>query len=558
MQTKNFYLISVFAGIIALSLLTACTKYLNPSPYFENYAAGVDTQTVRKVLLITIDGAVGSAVDSIMPPVIASLLPHSKYTWNGLSEANTQDAPTWASIATGVRGQKHLIQDSSFLAVTTSPSQAPPFYPTFFYRIHQNNPATQTISITSWAALNNNLLIDADTRITPSSDLGVRDSAISHLKKDNAAFYSVDFRDVLTAGKNNAFTAANTVYKQAILQTDTYIGQLLDSLKTRKNYVHEQWLVIITTNHGGLPGGGGYGGNSLQERDIFALFYSPTVAPLELHGTYFNSVDFYGTTTSIPVGVTASANDSAAGIYGLGSGASMTVEMKVKMNPTASGSYWFGNWNQVFGKSKWGIYRNRGTTMSAYITDSSGHGIQLDVANACIDNFWHSFIVVMTMNKVNHSCTIKAYMDGALSKTNNDVGSSGTMPADITPLNLGGTGYDFNITDIRIYNKALSDGDIANDAISASTSSGDVNYSNLIGYWPAQDGGGIFHNQIQGNPDFILTGPYQYNVSNNTLPLKASNADILVENVTIAPEIFYWLGIPVQSSWGLDGTLIVL
>ena len=64
---------------------------------------------------------------------------------------------------------------------------------------------------------------------------------------------------------------------------DEYIGQLLDAIKARPNYYYEDWLIVITSNHGGKADGT-YGGMSLEERNMFGIFYYEHLShPLEMN-----------------------------------------------------------------------------------------------------------------------------------------------------------------------------------------------------------------------------------------------------------------------------------
>ena len=109
---------SLSGGFFALFLLSmsACTKYDDPKPVFEEYGEDEVRQVRRKVLVVSIDGAIGTEVEKAMPATIAELTKQGKYTWNGISEAKANDATTWASMLTGVSAAKHMIEDESFRA----------------------------------------------------------------------------------------------------------------------------------------------------------------------------------------------------------------------------------------------------------------------------------------------------------------------------------------------------------------------------------------------------------------------------------------------------------
>ena len=60
---------------------------------------------------------------------------------------------------------------------------------------------------------------------------------------------------------------------------DEQVGLMVSSLQSRPNYGEENWMVLVTTDHGGT--GTSHGGNSEGERRVFILASSPTL-PVEV------------------------------------------------------------------------------------------------------------------------------------------------------------------------------------------------------------------------------------------------------------------------------------
>jgi hypothetical protein len=52
---------------------------------------------------------------------------------------------------------------------------------------------------------------------------------------------------------------------------------VLEAVRARPRYADERWLVVVCTDHGGTKKG--HGGQSPEERKIFALFNGPGFAP---------------------------------------------------------------------------------------------------------------------------------------------------------------------------------------------------------------------------------------------------------------------------------------
>lgn len=67
------------------------------------------------------------------------------------------------------------------------------------------------------------------------------------------------------AGHTSGYGVGNPAYMQACKDADMAGRQLLEAIKQRKNYSQEEWLILITTDHGGNEMGG-HGGQSELER----------------------------------------------------------------------------------------------------------------------------------------------------------------------------------------------------------------------------------------------------------------------------------------------------
>lgn len=50
---------------------------------------------------------------------------------------------------------------------------------------------------------------------------------------------------------------------------DIYAGEVIEAIKARKNYENEDWLIILTSDHGGFVTS--HGGFTIQERMTFIV-----------------------------------------------------------------------------------------------------------------------------------------------------------------------------------------------------------------------------------------------------------------------------------------------
>ena len=64
--------------------------------------------------------------------------------------------------------------------------------------------------------------------------------------------------------------------EHSIELSDEHVGRLVTAVRTRDTYASEDWLIIISTDHG-RRADGGHGGDSPEETTIFFLAHGPSV-----------------------------------------------------------------------------------------------------------------------------------------------------------------------------------------------------------------------------------------------------------------------------------------
>jgi hypothetical protein len=105
-------------------------------------------------------------------------------------------------------------------------------------------------------------------------------AAVTQLANPNLDALFVYFDAVDLAGHSTGFNPNNPSYISAIENVDGHIGGILNALYSRPNYANEDWLILITTDHGGI--GTGHGGNTDQERHIWWIASGNNVTPRQL------------------------------------------------------------------------------------------------------------------------------------------------------------------------------------------------------------------------------------------------------------------------------------
>ncbi|MFB5945242.1 LamG-like jellyroll fold domain-containing protein [Albibacterium profundi] len=574
MKRDNFrnYVSFMCLAMVTLGTVSSCTMYENPSPVFEEYETNTNSEIQRKVLVVSIDGVVGSEIEQAVPQTISKLIENGKYTWSGISEAKTNDASTWTSMVTGVSVDKHLVEDETFRALPdpNDPHSLPDFYPSLFYRLLEARPEYNTVAISPWSNLVNTLLIEAESRIIPENDVAVKDSAVFQLVNKDPEVMFVNFRSVLEAGVADGFSIENPSYLEAINVVDGYLAEIFEALENREAYEKEEWLVVVTSNHGGT--GNSYGEGSLRERNTFSVYHHKNFESTELIPTFIEAPDFYQTGTNsytAPVYEAANAND-----YDF-DGTSMTVEFRLKRNAKYP---WVGE-PMIFGKTGRTSFQTKGkgwgvATQSNHLTFyaqlEDGTDIEFPFQGDIDDFQWHHF--VLTFEVKENVFTLKLYNDGRLTKESSyDVENANaakiqsTAPFFVGVRNSHNAGVlsrdDLNFGEIRIYDKALTADEVMESACLPFLDEESTNYNHLVGYWRLNTKvGDRFENTIESKSALVATSslPLYSSMSSLVTPCNVDDdQNVIVGNVDLLSQIFYWLRIETKPDWALDGSVFL-
>jgi len=255
-MSRNFYL-------VLFSVLLATTNALATQP--------------RKVLVIGIDGTRSDALQAANTPNLDGLLPHAFYTFDSWHLDITVSGPSWSSIMTGVYHQKHGVTNNSY---SGSNYNEFPYFPT---RAKEYKPNLYCVQIAEWAPMSDDVYNDGwnlKLKVPDGQGTPTENAAVTQLANPNLDVLFVYFDAVDLAGHASGFNPSNPAYISAIENVDGHIGGVLNALYSRPNYANEDWLILITTDHGGI--GTGHGGNTNQERRIWWIASGNNVTPRQL------------------------------------------------------------------------------------------------------------------------------------------------------------------------------------------------------------------------------------------------------------------------------------
>lgn len=549
------WVIPVIVTVIALTL-AGCFKKDYPVVEKPTDVSLKDTTSApitggvqRKVLLIGISGVRGDVMKELNIPHIKALLPNAIYSFDALTQAPTFSGPGWSTLLAGVWGNKHGVKNDTYAGNNFFR------YPMIFKYIKAINPNLRTISVSASPLVSNNVISHSDLNIQTGNNNGAaRDSVVFRLKNDKPDVMVVNFTGADEAGKLRGYDKSVKEYTDAIEQADAYVGDVMQALKSRPDYAKEDWLVIITSDHGGTKAG--HGGALYEERNIFTIFHnskftSRNVEPPvnSLKAIKFKSIGEYA------------YSDQTTINFNNYTGFTVQIQMRSPLMTNGNGPVIIGNknWNSG-GNPGWVIYAY-GPVLGFNAGDGRGNRIDINASDAprLDDNKWH-FITVT----VDRAGDARLYQDGILYKTASMLRISTLDPASAMKLVINddisrtfGSRYgniEMTTGNIRIWSKVLSDAAVKKFAgcdTTIDTSSPD--YPSLVAWWRGTDGSG---NVLEDS------GPNNWDMKINNAPVwEQLSVDLCNKDlpptvptlVDVAPGVFSWLKINVDPAWRLDG-----
>lgn len=237
----------------SLSLLSILTIPLmaNPSsaavPQTDRLATMTYPQPekVRKLLLIGIDGLRPDALLSVRAPNLRALIRGGAFAPDAVADSITRSGPGWASVLTGVWHGKHGVLDNEIGVYQGD------LYPAFFKRMKESRPDLYLACIVNWAPIRDRLMPGLDLALAPENDDSVAAMGRRLLLRGNPDALFLHFDSPDYAGHKYGFSRFSPPYRRAIERADAQVGKILEALRARPGYFGEDWLILVTTDHGG-------------------------------------------------------------------------------------------------------------------------------------------------------------------------------------------------------------------------------------------------------------------------------------------------------------------
>ena len=208
-----------------------------------------------KALLIMLDGARADALAAARMPAVQSLRDGSwaqgyRGAWT-LFGQNTPDArPSSAAnhtaIFTAVNAEKSRVFQNG---QTKNGDYAK--WPTWLKRVTDAVPGTKGLFIFSWGEgkqypSSQNVRFVHDTDANNGKNIG---KMLAAPDAPDAIQYFIDLPD--HGGHSAGFYPFSREYLHALYTSDTYIAAALDGIRRRPTFEDEDWLVMVTADHGG-------------------------------------------------------------------------------------------------------------------------------------------------------------------------------------------------------------------------------------------------------------------------------------------------------------------
>ena len=503
-------------------------------------------QLIKKVLVIGIDGVRTDALLAANTPNIDYLISTGIFSPDALNTDITISGPGWSANLCGVWSNKHLVTSNNFNGNNYAQ------YPPVIKYIEDYNNNLNTASICNWGPINDWIVADhADFKLNVGTDAQVSAQAVSYISNNDPDFLFLHFDDPDAAGHGFGFSPSVPQYVSSIEGADQNIGPILNAIQQRPTYSDEDWLIIVTTDHGGI--GTSHGGNTIEEQKVPFIVSGNNVIPsvvnkqttilpppvdclsnpLELH--FDGSDDF----VQVP----------ADPLFDFGSTQDFTIECRVRTDISADVSI-VGNKNWSSGFNKGFVFSFKypsGPEWKVNIGDGSQRA-DLNTGGLIANNEWHTLSVSFDRDGM-----MKMYENGVLIDQTDIsfIGDINTNQGLFFGADIN-SAFDFSgvIAEVRVWNKVIGPTQIQNwHCASITNSHPDV--ANLIGYWRMNsDSGSSITRDESGNGNH---GNLNGAIWQTPQPIEIDDYSGTPRLVDVPMTAIFHLCIPVESAWNLDG-----
>ncbi|MBE6385033.1 MAG: hypothetical protein E7048_05125 [Lentisphaerae bacterium] len=241
----------------------------------------------KKVLVVMIDGMRADAFAAFKPTTLTKLMkgewkPGYKGAWTlcarTIPDAPAHSAPNHAAIATGVTAAKHKVTRNG----TTKQGNWKE-WPSWLHRLKKAQPEKKALYIHAWSESGYIDPTPLVTRIGKSdwANTTVYPKLITEKDCPDAIMYYINAPD--GGGHGTGFYPYGDNYSQTIQLADRYLTLMLDLISKRPSFSAEDWLILVTADHGGYARGHGQPGG--QSDTVPLIMAGKNIVSGKLAGT---------------------------------------------------------------------------------------------------------------------------------------------------------------------------------------------------------------------------------------------------------------------------------
>lgn len=225
----------------------------------------------RRVLVIGVDGLKPDALAAAATPVFDSLAANGTYNDNAQCEDLTFSGPNWSTILHGVHRDRHGVISNGYQPTNLAG------YPDLLAHVEHTHPEWTTARLDTWDSMYQNQPTGADIFLFKAYD----DAGDDYVAATAAAIIAGDYDgapdganvvfaylgNVDIAGHTHGFHKSQPGYLKGIEVADAQIGLMVEAIHQREETHDEDWLIILTSDHGGNIDKG-HAGNTIDRRTI--------------------------------------------------------------------------------------------------------------------------------------------------------------------------------------------------------------------------------------------------------------------------------------------------
>ena len=231
----------------------------------------------NKVLIIGVDGCRPDALLAANTPNLDALWKNGAYSFQARTDVISISGPCWTAMLTGVWQLKHKVISNDYRQPDLKN------YPHFFHRIREEKPDLLTYSLANWGPIHKILQEgDATYYASAGNDARVTKQVAAILEKEEVDVMFVQLDEVDGAGHSHDYSVDSEKYLKAIEKIDREVGIMVQALAQRPKLEKENWLILVSSDHGGSDYG--HGKNIPEHTTVFYIASGESVIKGEIEG----------------------------------------------------------------------------------------------------------------------------------------------------------------------------------------------------------------------------------------------------------------------------------